>query len=161
MCDAALVVGKDKIEHHQVDLLHLAVEGGGVGRGEHVFGADHRCQHLGVGRSQHQQLVALGPEAGMVADDGAASGVADLERLLAHAAGGGLVLDADRLVHHVEGHALAAVEVMGGVLRVDGFDIQILHVAIGIGDTEGHMLGTAHQNAGHAGQGGADGLHVR
>ena len=96
----------------------------------------------------------------MVGDDGPALGEADLQRLRAVAAGCRLVFDLDGLGEHLKWHAARAVHVVFGIGRVAGFDIQVLHVAIGVGDAKGHMLGAPHQDARHAWQGSAYRLYA-
>ena len=152
VADRALVVAEHEVEHHEVDLLHLAVEGRRIRRAQQALDAQHRRQHFRVGGAQGQDLVAARAQARVVADHRAVHGVADTQRLLAHAAGRRLVLDADRLLHHGEGCAFAGVQITRFVIRVQRLDVDVLHIAIGVGHAEGHMLGAAHQDARHAGQ---------
>ena len=150
MGNGTLVVGKNEVEHHQIDFLDFFVKRSGVGCGQQTFNTGDGAQHFGICRAQHQKFVTFGAHANVVADDGATLGVAQFERLFSKATFSGFVFDLDAFCHHFKRHRLAAIQVIISIGWVTRLHIHILHITIGVGHAKRHVLGTAHQNTRHA-----------
>ena len=159
--DVALIVTKHKVEEHQIHLLHFAVKRTGVGSSQQPLDAQYRGMHFVANGAQAQHMLALGAQAIVVGDHRATAGVSHLQGVLALTTRRGFVLDADGFCDHTKWHAFAPVEVMGRVGRIDGFHIQVLHVAVGIRHAERHVRGPPHHDARHARQRRAHGLDAR